>query len=101
MVDNYADLKKIFLVFDSHLDGLIAIEDLRSVVNNFVFPMSDQLFAQLMDRLHIKATGRISWEFFLEKFQDPQSSGNGQTVPIGKNHKYVHLDHSFYEPFLK
>ena len=38
-------------------------------------------------RFQIKASGKISWEFFLEKFQDPQAAGNGQTIPIKPGHK--------------
>ena len=36
----------------------------------------------------MKATGKISWEYFLDKFQDAQSHGNGQTIPIKPAHKY-------------
>jgi Ca2+-binding EF-hand superfamily protein len=50
MKENYTNLKKAFMSFDRHLNGLITIEDLKSVLNNFVLPMSDQLFAQLMER---------------------------------------------------
>lgn len=35
----------------------------------------------------MRGTGKVSWEQFLEKFQDPQGDGNGQTIPIGRNHK--------------
>ena len=41
-------------------------------------------------RFAIRGTGKVSWEQFLSKFQDPQSVGNGQTLPIGQNHKVKH-----------
>ena len=50
MISNYANLKRMFLALDKHLDGFIAIEDLISVLNHFMFAMSDQLFHQLMER---------------------------------------------------
>ena len=39
-------------------------------------------------RLGVKASGKISWEYFLEKFQDSQGPGNGQTIPIKPAHKW-------------
>lgn len=38
-------------------------------------------------RFEIKASGKVRWEFFLSKFQPPQSLYNGQTIPIKPNHK--------------
>ncbi|KAI8489383.1 EF-hand calcium-binding domain-containing protein 6 [Branchiostoma belcheri] len=82
MKTNYTNVKKAFLAFDATNSGYISIEDLKSVLVHFTIPMSDQLFSQLMDRLRIKASGKVPWEHFLEKFQDPQADGNGQTIPI-------------------
>ncbi|XP_066264763.1 EF-hand calcium-binding domain-containing protein 6-like isoform X1 [Branchiostoma lanceolatum] len=82
MKSNYANVKKAFLAFDATNSGYISIDDLKSVLVHFTIPMSDQLFSQLMDRLRIKASGKVAWEHFLEKFQDPQADGNGQTIPI-------------------
>lgn len=50
MRSNYVNLKKAFLAFDAQKDGFIGLEDLKSVLNNFTLPMTDQLFGQLMDR---------------------------------------------------
>lgn len=85
---NFTHIKKIFLAFDPNLDGFIALSDLKNILNQFTIPLTDQLFSQLMDRCGVKATGKISWEYFLDKFQDPQSHGNGQTIPIKPAHKY-------------
>lgn len=38
-------------------------------------------------RCGVKGSGKISWEQFLDKFQDPQGGGNGQTIPMRNNHK--------------
>ncbi|XP_006816237.1 EF-hand calcium-binding domain-containing protein 6-like [Saccoglossus kowalevskii] len=85
--DNYVNLKKAFMAFDYKRDGYISIDDLKTILINFTLPMSDQLFSQLMDRFGFKASHKIPWEHFLEKFQDPRIEGNGQTIPIKWNHK--------------
>ncbi|KAK6168917.1 hypothetical protein SNE40_020073 [Patella caerulea] len=85
---NYTNLKKSFLSFDKNISGFISLEDLKAILTNFTIPMSNQLFMRLMERCGIKGTGRIAWEIFLEKFQDPIDVFNGQTLPIGRNHKF-------------
>ena len=51
MRTNYANLKRMFIAMDKHLDGFISLEDLKSVLFQFTLPMSEQLFLALMDRL--------------------------------------------------
>lgn len=51
MRNNYIMIKKSCIARDRHLDGWIKIEDLKAILDQFAIPMSDQLFAQLMDRL--------------------------------------------------
>lgn len=87
MRSNYLKLKKAFMTFDRHLDGFIEIGDLKSILNSFTLPMSNQLFMQLMERCGVKASGRVAWEIFLENFQNPVTVGNGQTLPIRNNHR--------------
>ena len=50
MRTNHANLKRMFIAMDKHLDGFISLEDLKSVLFQFTLPMSEQLFAALMDR---------------------------------------------------
>ena len=50
MRTNYSNLKRMFIAMDKHLDGFISLEDLKSVLFQFTLPMSEQLFAALMDR---------------------------------------------------
>ncbi|XP_074648584.1 EF-hand calcium-binding domain-containing protein 6-like [Tubulanus polymorphus] len=89
MKANHNNLRKAFLAFDRSHSGFVSITDLKSILSNFTIPMSDQLFLALMERCGVKASGRISWEIFLNKFQDPQAFGNGQTLPIRhNNHQY-------------
>ncbi|XP_046566155.1 EF-hand calcium-binding domain-containing protein 6-like [Haliotis rubra] len=88
MKTNYLNLKKAFMSFDKHLDGFISLDDLKAILTNFTIPMSDQLFSQLMERCGVKGSHKISWEAFLEKFQNPWMVGNGQTLPIKPNHKF-------------
>ncbi|XP_070545178.1 EF-hand calcium-binding domain-containing protein 6-like isoform X2 [Ptychodera flava] len=85
--ENYVNLKKAFMAFDYKRDGFVTLDELKTILINFTLPMSDQLFSQLMDRFGFKASHKIPWEHFLEKFQDPRIQGNGQTIPIKWNHK--------------
>ncbi|XP_022111865.1 EF-hand calcium-binding domain-containing protein 6-like [Acanthaster planci] len=85
--ENYVNLKKMFMAFDARQDGFVSLEDLKSILVQFTLPMSDQLFAQLMDKFGLKASHKIPWEHFLEKFQNPRIEGNSQTIPIKPNHK--------------
>ena len=50
MRTNHANLKRMFIAMDKHLDGFISLEDLKSVLFQFTLPMSEQLFTALMDR---------------------------------------------------
>ncbi|KAH9508335.1 hypothetical protein Btru_050862 [Bulinus truncatus] len=87
MRKNYMQLKKAFMTFDKHLDGFVSIEDLKSILHNFTLPLTDQLFVQLMERCGVRASGRVAWEIFLEKFQNPVNIGNGQSLPIRSNYR--------------
>uniref|UniRef100_UPI00089DAA5E EF-hand calcium-binding domain-containing protein 6-like n=1 Tax=Ciona intestinalis TaxID=7719 RepID=UPI00089DAA5E len=87
MKNNYQNIKRALMTFDISSDGFISIDDLKAVLDNFVLPTSDEIFHQLMYKFEVRGTGKVSWEQFLSKFQDPQSNGNGQTIPIGQNHK--------------
>ncbi|XP_071941657.1 EF-hand calcium-binding domain-containing protein 6-like [Antedon mediterranea] len=101
MKENYVNLKKAFMAFDSKQDGYIYLEDLKSVLVHFTLPMSDQLFSQLMDRCGFKASHKVPWEHFLEKFQNPRIEGNGQTLPIKCNHKVNPIREAEYDVEMK
>lgn len=38
------------MAFDAKKDGFVTLDDLKSIIIHFTLPVSDQLFAQLMDR---------------------------------------------------
>lgn len=38
------------MAFDASHDGFIAIEDLKAVIDNFILPISEDVFHQLMYR---------------------------------------------------
>jgi len=50
MRDNYLNLKKAFMTFDTRLEGWIPVDDLHAILTQFTLPMSKQLFSQLMDK---------------------------------------------------
>ncbi|XP_078353734.1 EF-hand calcium-binding domain-containing protein 6-like [Oculina patagonica] len=88
MIENHGNISRAFVAFDRRGDGFITLDELKRVLFNFAFPMSDKLFVELMDRCGIRANHKISYEQFLEKFQMPVTKGNGQTIPIKPSHKY-------------
>lgn len=88
MLENHSNITRAFVAFDKRGDGFVTLDELKRVLFNFAFPMSDKLFVELMDRCGIRANHKIPYEQFLEKFQAPVTKGNGQTIPIKPNHKY-------------
>ncbi|XP_053318206.1 EF-hand calcium-binding domain-containing protein 6 [Spea bombifrons] len=84
---SYSSLIKAFRTFDAANSGYIALDDLKSVLNNFIFQLPNGAFLELMNRLGFKSPGSIQWERFLKAFQEPQPIENGQTLPIRPNHK--------------
>jgi len=86
MVKRYADLKRAFVAFDKQGTGMIKLEELKRVLDNFVFRMNDFLFERIMDRCGIRASHEISYELFLEKFQPVRQDGLGHSLPIKPNH---------------
>ena len=50
MVDNYSDMKRAFVAFDKREDGFVTLNELKRVLNQFVFPMTAGLFDILMAR---------------------------------------------------
>ncbi|XP_050792351.1 EF-hand calcium-binding domain-containing protein 6 [Gopherus flavomarginatus] len=83
----YQDIEKAFRAFDVSQSGFVSLDYLKSVINGFIFPLPNGTFQELMSRFGFKATGKIAWHQFLEKFQDPVTYENGQTLPIRKNHR--------------
>ncbi|XP_042191044.1 EF-hand calcium-binding domain-containing protein 6 isoform X2 [Callorhinchus milii] len=67
-------LSQAFLSFDSTRTGFIPLEDFKSILSSFVFPMNHQIFHTLMTKFDVKTTGKIEWQQFLAKFEDPANT---------------------------
>nr|XP_025042844.1 EF-hand calcium-binding domain-containing protein 6 isoform X2 [Pelodiscus sinensis]XP_025042845.1 EF-hand calcium-binding domain-containing protein 6 isoform X3 [Pelodiscus sinensis] len=83
----YQNIEKAFRAFDVSQSGFVSSDYLKSVINGFVFPLPNGTFQELMNRFGFKATGKIAWHQFLQKFQNPVIYENRQIIPIRKNHR--------------
>ena len=43
MRENYANMKRVFIALDKHLDGFVSIKDLKTVLTQFTIPLSIQV----------------------------------------------------------
>jgi len=50
MLENHGNISRAFVAFDKRGDGFVTLDELKRVLFNFAFPMSDKLFVELMDR---------------------------------------------------
>lgn len=50
MLENHSNITRAFVAFDKRGDGFVTLDELKRVLFNFAFPMSDKLFVELMDR---------------------------------------------------
>uniref|UniRef100_A0A8C4XWV5 EF-hand domain-containing protein n=1 Tax=Gopherus evgoodei TaxID=1825980 RepID=A0A8C4XWV5_9SAUR len=71
----YQDIEKAFRALDVSQSGFVSLDYLKSVINGFIFHLPNGTFQELMSRFGFKATGKIAWHQFLEKFQDPKQDG--------------------------
>ena len=53
MIANHSLILRAFVAFDRRGDGFVTLDELKRVLFNFAFPMSDRLFEELMDRFVI------------------------------------------------
>ncbi|XP_072001466.1 EF-hand calcium-binding domain-containing protein 6 isoform X4 [Engystomops pustulosus] len=81
------DLVKAFRSFDVDHTGCVPLDAFKSVINNFIFPLPDPTFHELMRRFKFRSTDQVSWEDFLQKFRRPAGIENGQTLPMKSNHR--------------
>ena len=59
MLENHGNITRAFVAFDKRGDGFVTLDELKRVLFNFAFPMSDKLFIELMDRYHHKIVNII------------------------------------------
>ena len=50
MLENHGNISRAFVAFDKRGDGFVTLDELKRVLFNFAFPMSDKLFVELMER---------------------------------------------------
>ena len=50
MLENHGNISRAFVAFDTRGDGFVTLDELKRVLCNFAFPMSDKLFVELMSR---------------------------------------------------
>uniref|UniRef100_W5ND49 EF-hand calcium binding domain 6 n=1 Tax=Lepisosteus oculatus TaxID=7918 RepID=W5ND49_LEPOC len=84
---NHENVRRALHACDVTQRGFVSMEDLKSALSNFLFPMSDATFQELMTHYGFRATDQIAWEEFLARFKDPVANANGQTLPIITNHR--------------
>ncbi|XP_048404818.1 EF-hand calcium-binding domain-containing protein 6 isoform X2 [Stegostoma tigrinum] len=84
---NYQGLLKVFAAFDETKSGLISVEDLKAIFDNFVFPLSNEIFDGLMDRFNIKPTGKIAWKPFLLSLTESAAMENRWAIPMQQSDK--------------
>uniref|UniRef100_UPI00398E8C3D EF-hand calcium-binding domain-containing protein 6 isoform X2 n=1 Tax=Pristiophorus japonicus TaxID=55135 RepID=UPI00398E8C3D len=83
---SYHSLLQAFSACDTTKSGLISVEDLKSVFNTFLFPMSNEIFEGLMDRFNIKTTGKIAWKTFILQFPESAVMENRWALPKQPDH---------------
>ncbi|XP_059392796.1 EF-hand calcium-binding domain-containing protein 6 [Carassius carassius] len=67
---NYSLVEKALQAFDITDSGFVSQEDLRSVLSNFLFPMDDNIFRELLARFGVSSTEPVQWRIFLGMFKD-------------------------------
>ncbi|XP_030071278.1 EF-hand calcium-binding domain-containing protein 6 [Microcaecilia unicolor] len=85
--ENHQSLTKAFKAFDASHSGFVSLDDIKAIINSFIFPLENETFQELMSRLGFKSTSKIAWEQFLKRCQNPGLLENDQTVSIKSNHR--------------
>ncbi|XP_061107926.1 EF-hand calcium-binding domain-containing protein 6 [Conger conger] len=67
---SYNDVWRALQVSDVTCSGVVSLEDLRSIITHFLFPLSDFLFHGLASRFGLKAAEPVPWTQFMAQFKD-------------------------------
>ncbi|KAK2867211.1 hypothetical protein Q8A67_025328 [Cirrhinus molitorella] len=67
---NHSLVEKALQAFDITDSGFVSQEDLRSVLSNFLFPIDDNIFRELLNRFGVSSTESVQWRIFLGLFKD-------------------------------
>ncbi|XP_062990400.1 EF-hand calcium-binding domain-containing protein 6 [Elgaria multicarinata webbii] len=71
--DAYSSLKKAFLMLDRNQDGKITRNELRRILDCIMFRISDDDFQELIKIIDPEHTGHLSYNKFLNLFEDKDS----------------------------
>ncbi|XP_053113483.1 EF-hand calcium-binding domain-containing protein 6 isoform X2 [Hemicordylus capensis] len=71
--DAYSSLKKAFLMLDRNQDGKITRNELRRILDCIMFRISDDDFQELIKIIDPEHTGHLSYNEFLNLFEDKDS----------------------------
>ncbi|XP_067292497.1 EF-hand calcium-binding domain-containing protein 6 isoform X3 [Pseudorasbora parva] len=67
---NHSLVAKALQAFDITDSGFVSQENLRSVLSNFLFPIDDNIFRELLNRFGVSNTDSVQWRIFLGLFKD-------------------------------
>ncbi|XP_041934328.1 EF-hand calcium-binding domain-containing protein 6-like isoform X3 [Alosa sapidissima] len=67
MRQSYTEVWRVLQAFDVTCSGVLPLEDLHSVINNFLFPMSPCAFHRLLRRLGVRFSRTVYWKNFMTK----------------------------------
>ncbi|XP_060114520.1 EF-hand calcium-binding domain-containing protein 6 [Heteronotia binoei] len=71
--DAYSSLKKAFLILDRNQNGKITKNELRRILDCIMFQISDDDFEELIKIIDPEHTGQLSYNKFLNLFEDQDS----------------------------
>ncbi|CAI9738694.1 EF-hand calcium-binding domain-containing protein 6-like [Octopus vulgaris] len=61
-------MRKFFITHDPYLKGYITMCKFKEIIESCCFPMSNELFDLLMERLRINTRDKLAWQIFLNEF---------------------------------
>ncbi|XP_073798124.1 EF-hand calcium-binding domain-containing protein 6 isoform X7 [Danio rerio] len=70
MKKDHSLVEKALQAFDISDSGFVSLEDLRSILSNFLFAMDDTIFRELLKRFGVSNTEPVKWKIFLGLFKD-------------------------------
>ncbi|XP_061438339.1 EF-hand calcium-binding domain-containing protein 6 isoform X1 [Rhineura floridana] len=85
--DAYSSLKKAFLLLDRNQDGKITSNELRRILDCIMFRISDDDFQELIKIIDPEHTGYLSYNTFLNLFEDKDSITDSKWINGSKKAK--------------
>ncbi|XP_053243628.1 EF-hand calcium-binding domain-containing protein 6 [Podarcis raffonei] len=85
--DAYLSLKKAFLMLDRNQDGKITRNELRRILDCIMFRISDDDFQELTKIIDPEHTGQLSYNKFLNLFEEKESLTDSKMINGSKKAK--------------